>query len=163
MTYEFIVEARNQLYYSAISDPVSILCATLPEVPGAPTTENQADDVVISWIAPVNNGLEITAYTVMIRKSDSDFAQDLINCDGTLSGIVSSKTCTLSLTTLTAAPYLLLPSEEVFVKVSATNAYGTTAYSEVGNGAYIQFVPDAPINLVDVPEITSATQIGLSW
>ena len=129
MTYEFIVEARNQLYYSAISELVSILCATLPQVPAAPSTVNQADNVVISWTAPINNGLEITAYTVMIRKSDSDFAQDLINCDGTLPSIVSSTTCTLSLATLTAEPYLLQPSEEVFVKVSATNLYGTTAYS----------------------------------
>jgi hypothetical protein len=35
--------------------------------------------------------------------------------------------------------------------------------SEEGSGAVIQYVPDAPIDLVNLPEITDAEKIGLSW
>lgn len=45
----------------------------------------------------------------------------------------------------------------------ATNSYGDSSVSVAGNGAIILTVPDAPIDLVDVPAITNANQIGLSW
>jgi hypothetical protein len=40
---------------------------------------------------------------------------------------------------------------------------GTSQDSPVGNGAVIVTNPDAPLNLADVPLVTSGTQIGLSW
>lgn len=43
------------------------------------------------------------------------------------------------------------------------NAYGTSAASDSGNGAQIQLVPDAPINLLNVWQITDADQTGLDW
>jgi len=41
--------------------------------------------------------------------------------------------------------------------VAAYNSYGNSDYSEVGGGALVQYVPDAPINLTDDEENTSAT------
>lgn len=35
--------------------------------------------------------------------------------------------------------------------------------SAAGNGATIIIVPDAPTNLANVPAVTSATQVGLTW
>ncbi len=35
--------------------------------------------------------------------------------------------------------------------------------SPAGNGATIIIVPDAPTNLANVPTVTSATQVGLTW
>lgn len=72
-TYKFIVEARNQLFYSDESDAVSILCAMRPQTPLPPTTVNFNANVVINWVAPVENGLPITAYTILIRKKDNTY------------------------------------------------------------------------------------------
>jgi len=40
------------------------------------------------------------------------------------------------------------------IKVVAENKFGESDLSDPGEGAVMQTVPDSPINLVDVPEIT---------
>ena len=45
----------------------------------------------------------------------------------------------------------------------ATNVKGDSEVSLSGNGGKIIRVPDAPLNLINVPSVTSATQIGLEW
>lgn len=45
----------------------------------------------------------------------------------------------------------------------ATNAYGDSAISDVGNGAIMVLVPDAPINLQDDPMTTSDSVIRFTW
>jgi hypothetical protein len=64
---------------------------------------------------------------------------------------------------LTAAPYNLAVNEAINVMVAATNAYGTSDYSEIGSGALLQLVPDAPVNLLNDPDVTSATKIKVTW
>jgi len=71
LTYKFKVEARNSFGYSALSDEVSILCATVPSVPDSLTSTNALDQVIFDWSEPASNGLTITSYTVMIRKADN--------------------------------------------------------------------------------------------
>jgi len=65
--------------------------------------------------------------------------------------------------TLRAAPFNLDWGVSVWAKVSATNVIGTTEFSSEGNGAIMLTSPDAPINLANVPEITTGSQIGLVW
>jgi len=65
-TYEFKVEARNEIGYSPASEIYSILHALAPEQPLAPTTVNSGTEVLISWIAPSDRGSAITSYTISI-------------------------------------------------------------------------------------------------
>lgn len=74
-----------------------------------------------------------------------------------------AKTCTLPLSALISEPFLLKYSDSVTVKVSATNAYGTSDYSADGVGALIQYPPDAPLQLANDASVTSATKIKLLW
>lgn len=53
--------------------------------------------------------------------------------------------------------------DHVNVKVSATNFYGESPYSSVGDGASIWVIPDAPVNLANNAVFTNANQIGLTW
>lgn len=62
VTYEFVVEARNSIGYSAISESLTILHAIPPETPDAPITTNSGQDIVVSWSAPIENGSPITSY-----------------------------------------------------------------------------------------------------
>lgn len=80
--YKFKVEARNEFGYSEHSEEVSILCATHPEKPAAPTTTVVNDYVIFDWDAPVDNGTPITSYNVYIRQSDLTYIIDRTICDG---------------------------------------------------------------------------------
>ena len=71
--------------------------------------------------------------------------------------------CIIPLTTLTASPFSLSLGDSIDFKVLAMNAYGASGFSEVGGGALIQLVPDAPIGLTVIAAGTSATQISFNW
>jgi hypothetical protein len=53
--------------------------------------------------------------------------------------------------------------DSVYVKVIAANVYGDSAYSDVGNGAAIWIVPEAPINLQNDATATDAFKIRFTW
>ena len=107
-TYEFKVEARNTNGFSLPSADFIILHATAPETPSAPSTTNSATDVYINWSAPDSNGASITSYTVTILQSDgSTFSEDIVNCDGSDSTILTARQCKIPLSVLTSTPYSL--------------------------------------------------------
>lgn len=84
LTYTFKVKSRNAFDFSlGYSNEVSIYTATNPDKPDAPTTMIVGDDILIDWVAPYDNGLTITSYTVYIQKADPAFySVDLTNCNG---------------------------------------------------------------------------------
>ena len=58
---------------SDYSPEIEILCAFVPEQPAAPTTVVEADEAVINWSAPFNNGTPITSFTITIRDSIDNY------------------------------------------------------------------------------------------
>lgn len=81
-TYKFKIAARNLVGYSGYTTEVSILCATVPEVPDVPVTSVSGATVYIDWDAPANNGAAITSYTVLILQSDGVLSESVSLCDG---------------------------------------------------------------------------------
>jgi hypothetical protein len=52
--------------------------------------------------------------------------------------VISSGSCSVSLSTLKAAPYYLVKGDSVYVKIISVNVYGDSAtYSDAGYGAVI--------------------------
>ena len=76
---------------------------------------------------------------------------------------MSSQTCSISLATLKASPFLLIKDESVYAKIISVNVYGESVHSSAGNGAVIQLVPDAPISLTNDPTTTIDTLIRFTW
>lgn len=76
---------------------------------------------------------------------------------------MSSTSCTIPTATLRAAPFNLPWGSSIYAKVYATNLYGNSFVSNVGNGAIILTKPDAPNTLANVPAQTSASQISITW
>jgi hypothetical protein len=106
--------------------------------------------VIVSWIVPSSNGSPISAYRVKLQQKDgSTLTEELANCNGSNAAIVAAASCSIPLSVLQASPYLLTLGDSVYATVSATNLYGESSSSAVGNGATIVTVPDAPINLAD--------------
>ena len=142
---------------------MSILCAAAPESPAEPTTSVVGDQVIFDWDEPVANGTPITGYDVYIRKDDLSYIVDSTVCNGDNTVVVSNTECTTQLNKLTAAPFNLLQGYSVFIKIIAKNAYGSSVESVPGNGAIIVLVPEAPINLLNNPLVTTKSVIGFTW
>ena len=163
-TYEFKVESRNSYGYSDYSGVLSMLCAFKPEPPLTVTTENQNDIVKVVWDDPVANGSPITGFRILVREHDEvTFTQESVQCDGTDATIISTRICYLTLQSLRAEPYLLVKDDSVYVRIISENFYGDSIDSAAGNGAVIQYVPDAPISLQNDLSVTTDTVIRFTW
>jgi hypothetical protein len=135
----------------------------VPSQPAEPTTTVVANTVVFDWDAPLDNGTPITEYKILIRQADLTYVQDTSACNGANALVVQNTECTVLLSKLTAAPFLLLKGYSINIRVIASNAYGDSLTSDSGNGAVIVLVPDAPINLTNDPSITRDSVIGFTW
>lgn len=93
-TYSFKVQARNSVGYGAISDPVSILAAQIPDQPSPPLTTINGDNVDVTWDLPDYRGSPITSYVITFRESDLlTYTEYLPTCDGSLASIYTTRTC----------------------------------------------------------------------
>ena len=102
-------------------------------------------------------------YNVYIIKSDGTYTEDLTNCDGTSSSVMTSTQCITPVATLRAEPFSLDWGTSVYAQISSTNIKGVSELSEPGNGGAIITFADAPYNLVEDFTTKSATSIGLTW
>jgi LEA14-like dessication related protein len=141
-----------------------MLCAFIPDPPLTVTTTNSNELVTIDWSEPVNNGSPIIAYRIFIRESDeATFTEETVQCVGSDVSVISNRQCSVTLALLQQAPYSLVKDDLVYVKVISVNVYGDSIQSTEGNGAVIQLVPDAPVSMTNVPEVTDASNIKFTW
>lgn len=113
---------------------------------------------MIAWSIPDDGNAPVSGYTIKIRQDDGvSFTEDTTNCDGQSSSIVSLQSCTVPISRLRSNPYNLEWGSSVYVKVTAINSVGTSEESDQGNGAVILTVPDAPVDFMNDPLVTSAT------
>lgn len=71
--------------------------------------------------------------------------------------------CTVPVTVLKALPFELDWGTNVHAKIVATNIYGNSGESDVGNGAIITTTPDPPVKLVEYYPDRSPTTLGFRW
>lgn len=104
------------------------------------------------------------SYTIVIQHKDGiTYSEDTTLCDGSLTETMDSRRCTIPSETFTLDPILLEWGDSVYIKVLATNIKGSGLFSLPGNGGIILRVPDVPVNLRDMPDVTTGFQIGLEW
>jgi len=162
--YSFKVQATNVVGASLDSTSVSIRAAAVPDQPASPTSTLSNDQVVIDWTAPPDGGSPITGYVLTIRKSDGDYAEETVNCDGSDSSIIAATQCTVPVSVLLASPYSLSWGNQVYTIVTATNLVGTSVNSAVSSTrATLMSNPDPPRNLGYDTSSSSGSQIALTW
>lgn len=90
---------------------------------------------MVNWDAPATVGIStVTSYTVTFKEIDAEFSV-ATGCDS-IDGVTT--TCTVALATLQGTPFSLVLGSSVLVKVTATNAVGTSdASSANGEGAAV--------------------------
>jgi hypothetical protein len=133
-----------------------VLCGFIPFAPVTPTTRVVGDKVVIEWVPPSANGSPLLGYTIKVQQADMTFAEEIVYCDGGSYNVFTNTACTIPLAVLTSSTFLLTKGMQVNAKVAAYNVYGSSAFSNVGNGAIVVLVPDAPFDLKDDTAVTNA-------
>ena len=146
--------------HSPFSDPVTALAAQEPAIPTAPIVTYADEIVQIAWETPDNGGLAITGYKVLIQQSDSEFVEEIVNCDMSNSVLT---TCQIPVSLLRTNPFNLDWGSEVFAKVIAFNNLGESSESQASAGALLITVPTQPLGLTDLPTEAKAGSIKLTW
>lgn len=90
-----------------MTSSLTVLSAYIPDIPVAPVSTISTNTVVLTWIAPSDNGSAITSYSILVRDSSSDYVTELTSCDGSNSIILAAQECTIPLQTLYDAPFNL--------------------------------------------------------
>ena len=90
VNYIFTVEARNSYGYSNLSEALTLLCAIKPSAPTNVLTTNVGPDALVTWTPGSANGSPITAYRIYIKTASNTYVEELTNCDGSSSEVVSS-------------------------------------------------------------------------
>jgi hypothetical protein len=57
-----------------MSAELEVTVGLVPDQPAPPVTTVVADKVLITWMAPINNGSPITSYRISIRQWDLNFS-----------------------------------------------------------------------------------------
>lgn len=138
----------------------TVVAATSPDVVTTPTTEVEATagSISITWVAPGERGDAISSYTVEIQGASGSWAAETAYCGGS-----TALSCTVPMSVVTAAPYLLAQGDLVAVRVSATNSYGPGAASPATTaGAHVALVPHTMVAPAR-GSATSTTQIEVDW
>jgi hypothetical protein len=134
-----------------------------PDEPSAPTTTIDGYNVVINWAAPSDNGSPITGFKVLIRQNNLVYTEELVNCDGSETSIITASKCSVPISVLIVTPYSLPWGANVFAKVIAYNIYGDSLTSEPGNEAIILTIPDSPVSLTETVSDRTDNTITFAW
>ena len=127
----------------------------MPDTPSPPTTSVNGNYVDIVFTVPGDGSSPILGYKIEIRQFDGVFAEDKLTCDGYNSAIKSALRCSVPIATLVLSPYKLPWGAEVYARYSAINVVGASLPSAAGNGAKLLAQPNPPIDVTNIPEITS--------
>ena len=137
--------AKNKWGWGSFSTPVAILAATIPSAPGTAVTSIDAGTggVSLTWAIPTSlGGVTIAAYTIEIKGADLTWRTDT-SCDGSVSGVISTRTCIVPMANLVdGATHNLAFDSLVEVRVAAGNIRGLGPTSAVNTaGARIRQIP----------------------
>jgi hypothetical protein len=129
----------------------------MPSKPEAPITALSGANVIVTWTDPSNGGSPITGYVISLQKADLTFYIDSSNCAGTNPAVIAAKSCSIPANSFVSPVYNLIWGNNVYAKVQAINAYGTSVASALSAGTIIITYPDVPISLTENTALRSFT------
>ena len=88
-SYSFTVRAHNAHGWGPESPPFTIVAASVPMQPTAPSTSISNIYVKVSWVAPDNGSSAISAYKIFIADSTGTFSQEVTYCNGAAEPVLS--------------------------------------------------------------------------
>ena len=136
-TYKFAIAGKNELGEGQLSDILTLVCATKPQIPTAPSTQIQGSNVLITWISPDNGGSTIQSFRIQVANALGLFVNLELTATGT--------SFVVPISSLTSDPFNLMQGNLVKAKISATNSIGEGPVSLANSeGALIIVIPHQP-------------------
>ena len=146
------VSPRQPTDDAVITNPIFYIPSSPPDAPDAPTVESDPDDSMVldlSWVAPNDNGADITDYDLRYKRSSEDETH-WIDIDFTG-------------TETTHSVDSLDSNESYDFQVRAQNFTGESDWSPTGTGETSADVPDTPVPpTITVPE-GEIRQLRADW
>jgi predicted phage tail protein len=128
ITMNYKVTAVNDIGESEMTDSISIILGTVPQMPSAPVKVSATrQSIKVKWDLPDNGGTPITKYNVYINSGTG----------GQYIQIGTSTTREFEAIGLTTG-------QTYKFKVEAVNAIGTSPISDASSGIVAAVVPDSP-------------------
>jgi hypothetical protein len=82
-TYRFMVQAANIYGSGPPSAAADVVASDIPSRMEAVTTTRDGTDIVLTWVAPADNGAALTAYEIVVLdQASGTFVEDTSKCDG---------------------------------------------------------------------------------
>jgi len=129
-----------------------VIAATVPEQVDVPTTSLDAENVIVSWTHPYNNGAAITRYHVEVLAGSWQLLQDC-----SLSG------CEIPMIEFTMT-YGLAFDQLIEVRVSASNMMGQGSWSLSNTqGVTTRAVPAKMQSVIKNEIASTATSLQVMW
>jgi hypothetical protein len=129
----------------------------------AAITSNFETYLKVTWSeTPDTHGNAVTSYTITIKQNDGVYSE-VDECYGDEATIVSTRTCSVSMSVLRGAPFNLALGTLIQVTITATNDKGRSDSSPLNIvGAIVQNIPQtAPVP--SRGESTDASSIEVIW
>lgn len=105
--YQFRLRAQNALGWGAYGPTLSVIPSSVPDQMAAAVTSVQSVYAKLTWVAPADNGAAITAYRILIRRSDGQMAEESTYCPGSDATLMANAYCLVPMVALRASPYFL--------------------------------------------------------
>lgn len=160
-TYYFRYLAKNAYGWGVESPELEVLAAIEPDAPTAVETNNVDEFLVITWTPPADTGgtaVALTSYRITIQNKATNYA-DFTDCDEDDSTVLSTQTCSVSMSSLTD-DFDLEQGDDVFAIIYASNSIGEGAASAVNAViGKVQAVPHQPPSAPTREGTTDETQI----
>lgn len=92
------------------------------------TTIIDSSNVKVTWSLSTDNGSPITEFKVFVLEiGTTTYTQESTDCVGNDATVIANKECSITISTLLAAPYNMDGGDSVYAKVSAVNFYGESS------------------------------------
>lgn len=109
----------------------------------------------MQWTKPDINGLEITEYEVLFRKSDGTYMATP-SCLGNDTNVIRLRYCSVTFLTF-RNDFGLVLNDPIIAKIRAYNAYGWGLYNENTAGAVVKTEPKKPPSRIRRGVLTDTT------
>jgi hypothetical protein len=172
LSYRLTYKAYNVHGWGPDSPIATVIAATLPDPPLAPSLSVVGTNVQITWAAPTNTGgtnVAITAYRIEVQLADGTAREDTTNCDGTQATIVSNAQCSIPMATFTSTDantgFSFSQGADIKARVTAATVigYGSAGPYSAGTSVSAEVIPATPASAPTRGSGTGEAAIVIDW
>lgn len=181
MSYDFRVRARNSFCEGPWSIKQSVATGEVPNTPSDVKTElvdiddpytcteefEETEQVKLSWSMGVDGDSGINRYTIYFEvtnsRGETEEKEYPSVCDGSLSEVITSKSCTFPMSTFWSGDLQRSLGLPIIAQIKATNIHGDSSFSPKNFGEVNVQQKPKKIETLEAVKSTNTPDVTLSW